>query len=172
MVDHSQKGSPVEVCETEQQFGHLDEEIHTPVDRMQKGKSINLCETDEELGDENVSETDNSESDVDDIENNQDGNIIVDEENIFDEPDVEFDMFKLIDEVPIPSIGSSSQIPDDFFKKNEIQELLTDADFASGSENEVEYVIRKKKMRAYKKQKLIEAQQEDEEVFFSVVKPL
>ena len=49
---------------------------------------------------------------------------------------------------------------------------MTDADFASGSENEVEYVIRKKKMRAYKKQKLIEAQQEDEEVFFSVVKPL
>jgi hypothetical protein len=105
-VDHSQKGSPVEVCETEQEFGHLDEKIHTPVDRMQKGKSINLCETDEELGDENVSETDNYETDVDDIENNQDGNTVVDEENIFDEPDVEVAMFKLIDTPQIDIIGS------------------------------------------------------------------
>ena len=55
-VDHSHKSSPIEVCQTEQEFGRQDEEIHTPIDCMQKGKYILFCETDEEFGEDNVSE--------------------------------------------------------------------------------------------------------------------
>ena len=57
---------------------------------MQIDKSIEVCQVEEKLRDENESDTNGYESDDNVNENIEDANILVDEENTFEEPDIYF----------------------------------------------------------------------------------
>ncbi|GKA25739.1 hypothetical protein Tco_0711848, partial [Tanacetum coccineum] len=81
----------------------------------------------------------------------EDGNVLVDEESIIEEPDVEVTLFEVSKGEHIGIIGNSSVRHDDLILKNNL-DVIDNNEFENDcdSEGDVDYV-RKKKLKEYMK---------------------